>query len=106
MAEACSRAVRCPDPFYKPGPEWVARRLAPRSSRIDLGQLASVEDVLRVLWAMGGEAANVHLGTSHAADAILGDLAERPSDWLTAAGRAAFQAVTRDWQAWQKAYNN
>ena len=106
MAEAWGRAFQCPDPFYKPGPDWVARRLAPRCSRIEVGHLASVEDVLRVLWAMGGEAANVHLGTPQAADSILGDLAARASDWLAAAGRAASEAVIRDWQAWQAAYHN
>jgi hypothetical protein len=105
MAEASSRAVRCPDPFYKPGPEWVARRLAPRSSRIDLGQLASVEDVLRVLWAMGGEAANIHLGAPQAADAIRRDLSARPTGWLVAAGRSTSKSVFRDWREWRAAYS-
>jgi hypothetical protein len=105
MAEAVRRAIRCPDPFYRPGPQWVARRLAPWSSRIELGEVASVVDVLRVLWAMGGEAANVHLGSRQGADAIRRDLGNRPSGWLVAAGRAASRAVLQDWRAWQEASN-
>ena len=98
MAEAVGRAVRCPDPFYRPGAEWVARRLAPHCSRIDLGLVASVVDVLRILWAMGGEAANVHLGTGGAAGDILADLAGRPRGWLAVAAKAAAGAVLRDWR--------
>ena len=63
MSEAAASAVRSPDPFYRPLTDWVTRRLAPQCSKIDLGVLATSEDVLRVLWAMGGETANVHLGT-------------------------------------------
>jgi hypothetical protein len=101
MGEAAASAVRCPDPFYRPGRDWVVRRLAPQCSKIDLGVLATSEDVLRVLWAMGGETANIHLGTPGAARAILHDLARRPKKWLNAAARAMATAMLDDWRAWR-----
>jgi Uncharacterized protein conserved in bacteria (DUF2252) len=101
MAEAVRFAVRSPNPLYQPGAEWVVRRLAPECSRIDLQLLSSAVDVLRVFWAMGSEAANIHLGTAGASDRILRDLAHRPHKWLPAAAKSAAEAVLEDWQAWQ-----
>ena len=101
MSEAAASAVRSPDPFYRPGTDWVTRRLAPQCSKIDLGVLATSEDVLRVLWAMGGETANVHLGTPGAARAIRRDLSRRPDKWLNEAARAMAKALLRDWLDWR-----
>jgi hypothetical protein len=39
VVEILAAAVRCPDPFFLPGPRWSIRRLAPRCSRIDLETL-------------------------------------------------------------------
>ena len=100
-AEAVDRAVRSPDPFYRPGPAWVLRRLAPRSSRIELGHLPDAADVPRLLSAMGAEAANVHLGTPGAAAMVGPDLAGRPAGWLTAAAKAMLAAVEADRMAWR-----
>jgi Uncharacterized protein conserved in bacteria (DUF2252) len=100
MAQTANRAVRCPDPFYLPGPEWVVRRLAPECARIDIGLLACAEDVLRVFWAMGGETANVHLGTPGAGKQILRDVSRRPHKWLVRAAKQATAAALEDWQSW------
>jgi hypothetical protein len=101
MAEAVARAVRCHDPFYRPGPEWIARRLAPRCSRIELAHLTQTADAERLLRAMGGETANVHLGTAGADTAILADLKHRPDGWLEAAARSLGKLVEDDWQQWR-----
>jgi len=101
-AERSARAVRCPDPYYRPGRDWLVRRLAPHCSRIELGLVGSGEDALRVLWAMGGEAANIHLGSRDASGAILHDLSKRPSKWLPEAVRAMTESLLRDWQKWQR----
>jgi len=101
MSEVAASAVRCPDPFYRLGRDWVVRRLAPHCSKIDLGVLATSEDVLRVLWAMGGETANVHLGAPGAATAILHDLEQRPHKWLNESARAMAKAVLDDWSEWR-----
>lgn len=100
MAEAVDEAVRSPDPFYRTGPAWVVRRLAPRCSRIELDHLQRA-DVGRVLRAMGAEIANVHLGTPGAADRILADLDDRPSQWLATAARETARVMEADWQAWR-----
>lgn len=103
MADAVGRAVRSHDPFYRPGPNWVCRRLAPRCSRIELGPATAAADLDRLLHAMGTEAANVHLGTPGAAAAVRTDLARRPAGWLKAAAKAMTDAVEQDWAAWQGA---
>ncbi len=97
---AVAGAKRCPDPFYRPGPAWVARRLAPRCSRVELDQLGTVTDVTELLRSMGAETANVHLGSPTAA-AVRADLAGRPADWLADAAKAMEDAVTADWAAWR-----
>lgn len=101
MADTVAAAVRAPDPFYRVGPAWVARRLAPRCRRIDLGELGHASDLERLLTAMGAEAANVHLGRPGIGPAILADLDARPAGWLTSAARAMADATTDDWKAWQ-----
>jgi hypothetical protein len=103
-AEAVRGAVRSTDPLYQPGPEWILRRLAPRSSRIELDQLHHAGDVYRLLRAMGAEAANVHLGTPGAAAAVAADLDRRPDGWLADAARALGRLIEQDWVAWRKAY--
>jgi uncharacterized protein DUF2252 len=100
MEEVAARAIRCPDPFYRPGRDWVVRRLAPHCSKIELAIVASSEDVLRLLWAMGGETANIHLGTPGARRAIVRDLSRRPKKWLNEAARAIAQAIVDDWRDW------
>ena len=100
-AEAVGRAVRCPDPCYKPAAGWVLRRLGPRCSRIDLAHLRHHGDVPRLLRAMGAETANVHLGTAGAADAVLKDLDRRSDGWLADAARSLGRLVGRDWEAWR-----
>jgi hypothetical protein len=100
-AEAIDRAVRCPDPSFRPIGGWVLRRLGPRCSRIQLGQLQHARDLPRLLRAMGAEAANIHLGTAEAAEAILADLRERPADWLVQAVRRLCRLIERDRAVWQ-----
>ena len=58
-----SRAVRVADPFLNVRAGWVVRRLAPDCSRIEMKHLAGVQDECRLLWMMGWETGNVHLGT-------------------------------------------
>jgi uncharacterized protein (DUF2252 family) len=102
-AELISRAVRVPDPFLKVAGPWLLRRLAPDGSRIELASLPRNRDESRLLWMMGWDAANMHLGTPGQRRRILADLARRKGAWLQrAAGRMA-QAVEHDWRRWRKA---
>lgn len=99
-AEAVRGAVRSPDPFYRQANGWVVRRLAPRSSRIDLSHQNNI-DLGHVLTAMGAEVANVHLATAKP-DAILADLNQRPEGWLLAAARTFADLIEADWTDWRK----
>lgn len=99
-AELVGKAVRSPDPFYKPGPAWILRRLAPRCVRIELESLTNADDLERVLRAMGAETANVHAASRDAREAVLRDVVNRPKSWLEDAARAMAKATIADWHAW------
>ncbi len=96
------RAVRAPDPSLRLTKRWVARRLAPDCSRIELTELPKERDEVRLLRAMGWETANVHLGSRDAVKAIGRDLAGRKSDWLHTAAEAMAPVVAEDWAAWKQ----
>jgi uncharacterized protein (DUF2252 family) len=99
---AVDRAVRAPDPHLQLTKRWVARRLAPDSSRIELSDLPKERDEARLLHAMGWETANVHLGSRRAVKAIGRDLAGRKRHWLHAAAGAMADVLTKDWAAWKQ----
>ncbi|MGO9124322.1 MAG: DUF2252 family protein [Terriglobales bacterium] len=97
------RAVRCPDPFVRLRGSWIVRRLSPHCSRIELADLPSNRQEIRLLFAMGWETANVHLGTRGARRSISRHLDRlKPLELLSAAKDMA-KAVTKDWRAWKEA---
>ena len=97
------RAVRCRDPFVLVNGSWVGRRLSPHCSRIPIDDLPQERDEHRLLYFMGWETANVHLGSKKAVDAIRRDLTKRPAGWLHIAANAMVKSVTRDWKDWKSA---
>jgi hypothetical protein len=97
-----AHAVRAPDPFLRVSDKWVLRRLSPYCSRIELSQLPRTRDEEKLLWAMGWELANIHLGTAGAARAVRRDLAKRKSKWLREATELMTEAVEKDWKDWRK----
>jgi uncharacterized protein (DUF2252 family) len=99
--EILNRSIRCPDPFAKLCGRWMLRRLAPDCSRIELASLPAQHDAVKLLFAMGFETANVHLG-SVKASVLARDLAKRESGWLHKAAEEMFESTTRDWQDWRK----
>jgi len=99
-AQIIRRAVRVPDPFLTVRDGWVIRRLAPDCSRIELQSLAGIGDECRLLWMMGWETGNVHLGTPRQRKAILRDLARRKRGWLLKAARRMRDATMADWRRW------
>src|ERR1035437_5668771 len=102
---ATDQAVRVPDPFVKVNGQWLIRRLAPDCSRIELGSLPKTRDQLRLLHAMGWEAANIHLGTKAAVGLVLKDLNKRPSKWLRRAAEAMVKATLEDWKGLAKPHS-
>jgi hypothetical protein len=99
--EILDRSIRCPDPFARLCGRWMLRRLAPDCSRIELASLPATHDAVKLLFAMGFETANVHLG-SVKASVLSRDLAKRESGWLHKAAEEMFESTTRDWQDWRK----
>jgi len=100
---ALDHAVRCPDPFVHLRGRWLVRRLSPYCSRIELSALPAKRDEARLLYAMGWETANVHLGTVSARKLILKDLAKRPAKWLQTSAQAMVNANVADWKDWRSA---
>jgi uncharacterized protein (DUF2252 family) len=101
--ELIARAVRVPDPALAVHGTWLIRRLAPDCSRIELASLPRGHDESRLLWMMGWETANIHLGTPAQRKPILADLGRRKPTWLAKSAARMADAVTRDWRKWSKA---
>lgn len=97
-SEIVDRAVRVCDPFVRIEGNWIFRRLASDCSRIELFMLPAKSDEERLLYAMGWETANIHLGSRAAVRAILRDLNKRPARWLHRASKAMSAATRRDWK--------
>jgi len=95
------RGVRCPDPCVNVSGDWLIRRLAPDCTRITLNALPKKRDERLLLQAMGGETANIHLGSLDA-KALLADLKRRDKRWLYDAASKMADDVTEDWRTWRK----
>ncbi|HVM59563.1 MAG TPA: DUF2252 family protein [Verrucomicrobiae bacterium] len=100
--QALDQAVRCRDPYVRLQGRWIIRRLAPDCSRVELASLPNRRDESRLLYEMGWETANVHLGSKKAVRKILADLRKRPANWLRHAAEAMARATTADWNEWKK----
>jgi len=98
-----NRAVRAPDPFVQLRGHWIVRRLSPHCCRIELSVLPKNRDELRLLFAMGWETANIHLGSRSAIKPIRQYLDRLKPNWLASAAREMASAVVEDWRAWKKA---
>ena len=101
-AQLLHQAVRVPDPFVAVHGKWLIRRLAPDCSRIELASLPRGRDENRLLWMMGWETANMHLGTPRQRRAILAHLGRAKGSWLLKAAERMGAAVDRDWRKWRK----
>jgi hypothetical protein len=64
--------------------------------------LPAKRDEERLLYAMGWETANIHLGSRNAMRAILRDLKKRPARWLHHASKAMSAATARDWKDYRR----
>jgi hypothetical protein len=101
-SEIVSRSSRAADPYLVRKGDWILRRLSPFCSRMELSALPRSRDEEKLLWGMGRELANVHLGTRGAAPRILRDLDGRKAKWLRRAATAMTDATLLDWKAWRK----
>jgi uncharacterized protein (DUF2252 family) len=97
-----NRAIRSPDPFVQMRGRWIVRRLSPHCCRIELSVLPKGREELRLLFAMGWETANIHLGSQSAVKQVRQHLDRLKPGWLSAAAKDMADAVTVDWRAWKK----
>ena len=100
--KAISSAVRSSDPYQVIDGCWLIRRLSPDSNPIDIQTLSKHRDEEMILWAMGAEAANVHLGTRGQAKNVLKDLQKRKPSWLRDAAERMARILEKDWKLYRK----
>jgi hypothetical protein len=100
--KAIKSAVRSLDPYQEMVGTWLIRRLSPDANPIEIEDLPKKRDEMILLHAMGAEAANVHLGTSHQRKKILNDLQKRKSGWLRDAAKELAKATERDWKKYRR----
>jgi len=95
------RAVRCQDPYLHVTRRWIAKRLAPDCSRIDLASLPKVRHEGALLRAMGWEIANIHLGSAPGRT-IWTHLQSLDRDWLSEATESMVHAMRMAFRQWQR----
>ncbi len=94
-------SVRCLDPMVVVRGQWLLRRLSPDCFRIRLSHLPQERNERDLLYSMGWETANVHLGGG-AGSKILKRLQKRPAYWLHHAAQIMHDQTLRDWRDWRR----
>jgi hypothetical protein len=96
-----AESLRVADPHVHFLGTWEVRRLAPDCSRIELATLPREHDEGKLLYAMGWETANVHLGSAAAISHVKRDLAGRHGKWLHRAAKNMCKVTLEDWKDWR-----
>lgn len=99
--EILHRAVRSPDPLVSVRGKWLIRRLSPDCFRIRLANLPAQRDEQQLLYSMGWETANIHLGSAKPQKLLL-NLRRKPRNWLHDAAKAMRDQTASDWKDWVK----
>jgi hypothetical protein len=94
-------AVRCPDPLVSVRGAWLLRRLSPDCFRIALSSLPKQRDETQLLYSMGWETANIHLGSAGAAK-LNAVLRQKSADWFHQAVKSMRDQTISDWKDWRK----
>jgi hypothetical protein len=95
-------AVRIPDPQVHFIGHWIIRRLAPDCCHIEIQTLPSERDEEKLLYSMGWETANIHLGSERAVPALKRDPRLRKNKWLHKAAKGMLKATLNDWKEWRR----
>jgi hypothetical protein len=96
-----NRAVRSPDPFVQLRGRWIVRRLSPNCCRVELVSLPADRDELKLLFSMGWETANIHLGSAPLHQ-VQRHVAKLKGNWLLNAAKQMLTVVEKDWRDWRK----
>jgi Uncharacterized protein conserved in bacteria (DUF2252) len=97
-------AIRIRDPHVHFAEHWLVRRLAPDCSHIEINTLPKERDEERLLYYMGWETANIHLGSTRAIPGVKNDLAHRKNRWVHKAAKAMMEVTLDDWKYWRRKY--
>ena len=96
QSQILAHAVRSRDPMLQYGHGWTIRRLPPSNARVEVAELSSARDRVRLLQAMGSEVANIHLADRKAAAVALRELGATRKSFLEESSAAMEQAVRHD----------
>jgi len=96
-----NRAVRSRDPFVQLRGRWIVRRLSPHCCRVELASLPADRDELKLLYSMGWETANIHLGSASVKN-VRKHASTLKENWLGSAAKKMINAVNQDWHDWRK----
>jgi hypothetical protein len=94
------KGARCPDPFICLTDEWVVRRLSPDCCRLELADLPERWNEEALLWAMGWETANIHLGNGDPST-ILKGMGKIPASSFNRCAGDMVDALRKDWKRWR-----
>jgi hypothetical protein len=97
-------AVRIRDPHVHFADHWIVRRLGPDCCHIVMETLPEERDEEKLLYYMGWETANIHLGSERAIPGLKRDLARRKERWLHKPAKAMLKATLEDWKDWRRAW--
>jgi hypothetical protein len=97
-------ALRVKDPHVHFRGNWQVRRLGPDCCHIELASLPEERAEAKLLYAMGWETANIHLGSRAAIVKIKKDLRTRRGKWLHKAAKTMCKVTLDDWNDWQRGW--
>ena len=92
---------RSPDPFLTVRSNYVVRRLASDSRKINLSDADAAAFGSDLLEAMGADLAAIHLSGKVSKGEIISDLDGRASDWLREAAATVEEKVNEDFGTWK-----
>lgn len=104
--EIIESVIRCKDPYVTLKKNWIIRRISPDCSRIELSSLPKEHDEKKLLYAMGWETGNIHLGSVKAIKSIKKDMEGRHKSWLHEQAEVMLEATEKDFKEWKEDYSN
>jgi hypothetical protein len=102
LLKLATSKYRAPDPFLDIRDQFVLRRLAPDSRKIELGADAASHLKNYFLQAMAFDLASIHAADRVGVAALQRDLERRPRSWLHDAAKTAAAAVEKDFEDWRR----
>jgi hypothetical protein len=93
---------RSPDPWLEVRNDYVLRRVAADSRKVNLADNDGSEMNAQLLTAMGFDLGALHAASQGAASNIRDDLIHRPTGWLNESAKAAVHAFEEDYAGWAR----